>query len=383
MAEGWPEGSYGWESNLPERRDPAGAPIPIHKPGTPEYEHVVNTMADRIVNSYVASARNKMNEIEGERFYTHEAHGAATALAGGMNPDEGAGRVLRMTGNRPLRPYEAGEASSLYSGPTTAMHRHAAGEWQNAVSGPGHQERLQRAAGVLARLSPQTGWDKNVTQANAAYQMDPEGKTMQMVRANATGQGPRRAVIDASGATSALNDQTSDNIARAVDIAHGRAPVGEHVKTGPKERVKIGSFYENIVHPDTSPYTTVDFRHHDVAYGQLLDTGGAPRSNTAKVRSNMKNVSRYRMIEEATSRATDRINREHADLRMQPEPLLPHQIQAAVWWGDKRDVDRKFAEYPGAKRSEGSSNLYMVPRADDPSKMRRLGRSDLGRPIGQ
>ena len=39
-----------------------------------------------------------------------------------------------------------------------------------------------------------------------------------------------------------LNSQPSENIAKAVDIAHGRVPVDKHVVSEGSRRVKIGSF---------------------------------------------------------------------------------------------------------------------------------------------
>lgn len=358
----WPEGSVGEAAQAPPKTDPSPGPIPIHKKGTPEYESHVNQMADNIVHSYVASAQNPDVSKEGERFYSDDAFGAAHALSRGVDPDSRIGRLYR---RRPVGARTNGYADVH---PDLNVQRHM----------PERMHGIRQAAGVLARLSPQTGWEKNVTQAHEAYQMDPDGPTMQNIRAHATGE-----VANRNRVPGALNDQPSKDIVKAVDMAHGRAPVEQYVTHEGSKRYKIGSFYENITSPSTSPYTTVDFRHHDIATGQLLDTSGEPRSNTARARAGLATRGRYDMFEEATNRAADRINQDYPHLRQQNEPLKPHQIQAVAWWGDKLDVDRRFAEYPGAKRANGEANLYMVPRTDDPSKMRRLARSDLGKPIGQ
>lgn len=357
----WPAGSIGEAAQAAPKHDPAGAPIPIHKPGTPEYEKTVNDMADRIVHSYVASAWSPAVSREGERFYSDDAFGAAHAISRGVDPDSRLGRLYR---RRPIGAKTNG-AADVHPDENVARHL------------PDRLPGIHRAAGVLARLSPQTGWEKNVSQAYSAYQTDPDGPTMQNVRAHASGQRASRDRIPGP-----LNDQPSVNVVKAVDLAHGRGEVEDYVNHEGSKRVKVGSFYENIIHPSTSPHTTVDFRHHDIAYGQLLDTNGEPKSATARVRGSMQSTGRYRMVEEATNRATDRINADHAGLRLQNEPLKPHQVQAIAWWGDKLDVDRRFAEYPGARRAVGDANLYVMPDSRN-GKSRRIGRSDLGKPIGQ
>lgn len=327
-------------------------PIAIHKPGTPEYESSVNEMADNIVNSYTASAQDRSNSIAGERFYSHDAFGAAQAISRGIDPDSRVGQLYR---REPVGAKTNGEAQ-VHPDENVARHM------------PEQLPGIHRAAGVLARLSPQTGWEKNIRQAHQAYQMDPEGATMKNLRAHVAGEVPNRDRIPGD-----LNDQPSANVVKAVDLAHGRGEVGDYVRHEGNNVVKIGSFYNNIIHPSTSERTTVDFRHHDIAKGELADTS-VDRGLSAR--------GRYSMFEEATNRATDRLNREYPDLREQAEPLKPHQVQAVAWWGDKRDVDDRMAEYPGAKKSVSDANLYRIPN-ENGRGTRRLSRSDLGKPIGQ
>jgi hypothetical protein len=69
-----------------------------------------------------------------------------------------------------------------------------------------------------------------------------------------------------------LNRQPSRAIIHAHAIAMGKEATEEAIPTGDR-RIKVGSFYENIAEPDTSPHTTVDFRAHDIAAGRLLSTG--------------------------------------------------------------------------------------------------------------
>lgn len=348
----WGEDTLGAESQEAprDRNHPA---IKIEKPGTPAYEHAVNTMADRITKSYVASAQDPHTSLRGERFYSDEAFGAAHAISQGVDPDSQLGRLYR---RRPL---------GAKGNPDENVAKFA----------PEQLPGIHRAAGVIARLSPQNPWEKNVTQAWEAHQVDPDGPMMQHVRSQVAGKTARQTIKDEHGNTMSLNSQPSDNIMKAVDMAHGRAPVEKYVQHEGSKRVKIGSFYENIIHPSTSEHTTVDFRHHDIAYGQLLDT-----SDTA--RAKLGSTGRYRMVEEATKRATDRVNAERPGDRFQDAPLKPHQVQAVSWWGDKHDTDRRMATYPNARKITPNSNLYMIP-GENGEGSRRLGRGDLGKPLGQ
>jgi urease beta subunit len=346
----WGEDTHGAASQEdPRRNHPA---IKIEKPGTPEYEHSVNTMADRITQSYVASAQDRKTSIQGERFYDHDAFGAAHAIANGIDPDSQHGRLYR-------RPPVGAKGNPIEN---------------VARFSPEQLPAIHRAAGVIARLSPQNPWEKNVHQAWEAHQIDPDGPAMQNVRSQIAGKSARQRVTNEHGEALGLNSQPSENIAKAVDIAHGRVPVEKHVVSEGSRRVKIGSFYNNIIDPDSHD-TTVDFRHHDIAYGKLLDTGDAARNK-------LGSTGRYRMVEDATTRATNRINSEHSDLRVRKEPLTEKEVQAVSWWGDKHDTDRRFAERPEARQLAPGSNLYMVPN-ESGTGSRKLGRGDLGKPLGQ
>lgn len=341
----------GEDAHASAGKPPPPKPVPIHKPGTPEYESAVNGMAQNIVHSYVASTQDRSNSIAGERFYSHDAFGAAQAIAGGRDPNGRVGKLLR---REPIGAKTNG-AAQVHPDENVARHQ------------PEKLPGIHRAAGVLARLSPQTGWEMNIRQAHEAYQMDPEGPTMQNVRETAGGKTARKRI------PGELNNQPSTNVIKAVDLAHGRGEVGDYVRHEGKNVVKIGSFYHNITHPSTSERTTVDFRHHDIARGQLADTS---------VDRGLSSRGRYDMYEEATNRATAHLNEHYPDLREQAEPLKPHQVQAVAWWGDKNDVNQRMAEYPGAQQSVSDANLYRVP-AESGRGTRRLSRSDLGKPIGQ
>jgi hypothetical protein len=350
-SEEWGEGSVGDAAQAAPKVAPKA--IPIHKPGTPEYESAVNGMADNIVSSYVASVQDRSNSLLGEKFYSHDAHGAAHAISRGRDPDSPVGKLYRRA---PL-------------GAKTAGYEQVHPDLNVAKHSPEQLPGIHRAAGVLARLSPQTGWGMNIRQAHQAYQMDPDGPTMQNLRAHAAGETKFRDPIPGD-----LNNHPTVNVIKAVDLAHGRGEVGDYVRHEGKNVVKIGSFYNNIVNPSTSERTTVDFRHHDIARGQLQDTSD-DRGLSAR--------GRYSMYEEATNRATARINADYPDMREQAEPLRPHQIQAVAWWGDKRDVDARMADYPGATRSiDSKTNIFRIPNENGRGS-RSLSRSDLGKPIGQ
>lgn len=342
--------------------DVAFKPIDVHEPGTPEYEHSVNSMRDHIVQTYLAATPDEHRA--GERFYSHDAHGAARALALGVDPSGSVGRLMRDT-DRP------GE------------HGHSAASPRPDIMG----ERVHRAAGVLARLSPQTEWETNVRQAHETFHMDDNAtQALHNLRTDARdparptkkqgkvvpGQFDRYEVRNDAGDKMDLNKQPSRDILRAHDIATGRAQPEDYVPMDPVHRVKIGSFAHNIEHPDSSPHTTVDFRAHDVATGQLLSTStDRGLSGNAKSVGRTKDARRYDMIEEAHNRAADFINENHADRRQQRGPLQPKQVQAVTWWADKNYQDEQM----GGVMQGG----HLHAGADGGV----LRRPDLGRPVGQ
>lgn len=313
------------------------SPVPVSPEGSPEYENTVNSMADRIVKTYLAATeRGDINSRLGERFYSRDAHGAARALAAGWNPDEGAGKALRSLAS----PGERGEPE----GPTMPVNT-------NTPYRQEFEHRVRRAAGVMARLSPQTDWDLNVKQAHEIFQGLPDETVSNLMHDKRdtsqpvdkkTGKHPRVTVMGGNGEVSSLNRQPSHAILHARAIARGEIEPEDDIATDEAHRVKIGSFYHNIVNPDTSPHTTIDFRAHDIATGEMHATGMNRHISRTALRPGSKGheqKQRYTMLEEAHRRATSIINDKHADRRLQKQPLQPKQVQAVTWWGEKHHED--------------------------------------------
>ena len=244
--------------DLGEEQHPVPVAHDLGQPGSKD-DATINRMAGRIVQTY-AAATPRAHHL-GETFYGHDAFGAADAIARGHDPN---GRVGRLFRRAPVGAQGTPEAN-------VAAHMP-----------PEHQEALHRSAGVIARLSPQTEWETNVRQAHEAFQMaGGQHQTAEYnlrndvrdtsAKPNAKGEQPRMQVRTDAGDKMDLNKQPSGTIRAAVDIARGTAPPEQYVANG-DARVKIGSFHNNVEHPETSPHTTVDFRAHDIATGHLLST---------------------------------------------------------------------------------------------------------------
>ena len=348
--------------------DAAFKPVPVHEQGTPEYEHSVNSMRDNIVHTYLAATPAE-HEL-GERFYTRDAHGAARSIAFGVDPSSGMGRVARSMPHHSEMATDAAKAEGI---------GHSAAN--PCPENPYAAERVHRAAGVLARLSPQTEWETNVRQAHETFHMDRDATQAlgnlrsnardTTAKPNAKGEHPRVQVRNDAGQKMDLNKQPTDTILKAHAIATGSARPEDYVAMDPTHRVKIGSFAHNIEHPDTSPHTTVDFRAHDIATGQLLSTStGRGLSRTGK-NTRGPEGKRYDMLEEAHNRAAAVINEHHADRRQQSAPLQAKQVQGVTWWADKNFQDERMGGVMGGGHLHAGENGGT------------LRRPDLGKPVGQ
>jgi hypothetical protein len=353
---------------------------PLDVPSQPKaYNAQVNEMAGRIQQTYEAAGPQE--HVLGENFYNREAHGAARAIAADIHPDSPTGKLVRSMPRHSELP-ERGPVSPRAAAP------------------PEFEGKLDRAAGTIARLSPQTDWGQNVTGAWEAHHMpenalenlitnkrDPsKPRTKKMVD---KGEYARADVVDDAGKKMMLNNQPSQQAIHAVEIARGHAPVEKYVSGVSEEtesqRNKIGSFYQNVRHPETSPHVTVDFRAHDIAAGRLLATGenrgiskhaklGSTRTDTAAYGEKQ----RYNMFEEAHKRATDLINNKRRTeaptlvpgIGQRPD-IQPKQVQAVTWWADKHAQDTAM----GGTKVGTAGNLHVGPGKKD--------RGQLGKPVGQ
>src|SRR5260221_8725408 len=128
---------------------PLGAFRPVQISTGRARDHAVRSMAHRVVQTYLAASPDERRQ--GERFYSREAHGAARSIAAGHDPDSPTGRFLRTMPSPGERQSEwrSGETEPLPETPERKTFEHKVGQ----------------AAGAIARLSPQTDWDRNVRQA--------------------------------------------------------------------------------------------------------------------------------------------------------------------------------------------------------------------------
>lgn len=380
--------------------------VPVSLPSSPEeHEALVGRMAGRIVQSHLAAT--PMERMQGERFYSHDAHGAARSMAMGDDPNGGVGQVNRMMGkgntvedNRITPgPMMRGETSSLTSGPTSHIHQAAAEDWQRRGSGAEYEHRVHQAAGVLARTSPQTEWGLNIRQAHEAWNMHTDNPKMlsrladddrdydrpvtkgrgknkvQQLDAQGNPQFKRIPVVsDSTGERMALNARPTNDILNSSRMAQGE-PTENYVATDDAHRVKIGSFQRNIEDPYGSPDTTVDFRAHDIGVGKPYRTNrDRGLSQVPGSKSRGVDGKRYDIFQEAHDRATSYLNAHHPEARIQSAPLQSKQVQGTTWWADKNTQD---VELGGEEGVAAGGHLH------NGANGKHMTRDDLPKPIGQ
>lgn len=172
-------------------------------------------------------------------------------------------------------------------------------------------DNVERAAGVIAALSPRLAWRKNVEYAELAY----------YCHATNPFTDPESDVARAwfAGSIPTLNT----NALKAYRILLGEAP--EDVLRGPK----VTAFYWTIVNP-TDPRAVVVDRHAvDIAYGQVMDDDTRNKALSGK---------RYGQVASLYQRAAEIISKELGEL------WTPAQVQATTWTFWRRE---RAAAYHG------------------------------------
>jgi hypothetical protein len=142
---------------------------------------------------------------------------------------------------------------------------------------------VQRGAGIVAALSPQMSWERNI---NMAHELVRHGTA----------------------------SHTEDNLKKALKIHEGADPrevLGGH---------KVRSFYENIVDPSNPNPVTIDRHAHDIAVGDPFKGSGGGTRNTAPVDLGLSSMGRYKHFEHAYRHAAGELGVE-----------LPHKVQAVTW----------------------------------------------------
>lgn len=153
------------------------------------------------------------------------------------------------------------------------------------------EEELSKAVAVIAVLSPQVHWDRNVEMARNAYAI---------AREDADGRSRYRASWPGLKA----------NFDKAIRILDGEKP--EDVVSGPK----VTAFYRAILDPNDPRGIVIDRHAFDVAVGRVMDD---------KVRGVvLGRVGAYESFVRAYERATK-------ELQHSWPGITPAEVQAVTW----------------------------------------------------
>jgi len=142
---------------------------------------------------------------------------------------------------------------------------------------------VEKGAGVIAALSPQMGWGRNIDMAKELFQ---------------------------HGTAS----HTEDNLNKALRIHAGENPrdvLGGH---------KVRSFYENIVNPENPDPVTIDRHAHDLALGLPFKGSGGGTQGEAGTNPGLGAVGRYNHFVHAYKNASKELGID-----------IPNRLQAVTW----------------------------------------------------
>ena len=159
----------------------------------------------------------------------------------------------------------------------------------------------ERAAAVIAVLSPQLPWRKNVEVARAAYEARAAGATVDEITAAAK--------------------CLKKNARKAAELLWGAAPDG--VVSGPKVR----SFWHCIAHPESPQAVCIDRHAFDVAVGYVCSAFERDKQLARK--------GEYAEVADAYLRAA-------RTLREQGEDVTAAEVQAVTWTVWRRRYAQAF-----------------------------------------
>jgi hypothetical protein len=290
---------------------------------------------NRIVSTYLASSPEQQRS--GRTWYK-KSHRAAVTVAKGEDPGIGT--------------YTPAMKRGVYRPPGLT------------------DEKIDRAAGTIARLSPSMpagmNWEHN---AQAAYEV---GKLTDPQVSAISHSGDRARYVPGN---SSLHHAGEHAIVHAHAIATGQTTpeadlnqkAGSH---GPiDDRKKAGSFYRNIKDPLHSTEVTVDARAVGIAAGHRVGF-----KDVAEQAGSMSGQ-RYKDYEHAYQDATDIVNA-HLDQAGKTAKLAPHMVQATTWLTDKADLEKKMGTDNGGLAR--GSHLHVKNAAGEP-----LSHRDFLTPAGQ
>lgn len=189
-------------------------------------------------------------------------------------------------------------------------------------NGDGWEDRVQRAAGVIAALSPRLAWRKNVEYAKLAYLIynqvkspyGPSDKAQRVFSDHGTAEAYFAGMIPTLNA----------NARKAFRILNGEAP--EDVLGGPKVR----AFYFTIVNPSDPRGVVVDRHAIDITFGQVLSDQSRGLALGRK--------GAYEAVSELYRRAAKIVSAELGEI------WTPAQVQATTWTYWRRE---RAAAYHG------------------------------------
>lgn len=154
----------------------------------------------------------------------------------------------------------------------------------------------EKGAGIIAALSPQTGWDLNLAQAYELSSGRIAPEQFEKLRAG------DRSVLEGTK----LKRQPTGRILKAHAIHSGQQTTREAI-TGPK----TSNFARNIADPSDPHAVTIDFHAHDIAVGRPLPTA---------VRRGLDSPARYNYFADIYREARDMVGAPTA-----------HEVQATPW----------------------------------------------------
>jgi hypothetical protein len=140
---------------------------------------------------------------------------------------------------------------------------------------------VEKGAGIIAALSPQTGWGRNLMLATS------------MVK---TG----------------VAKHTEDNVVKAQRILAGEHPLD--VLGGPK----VTNFYKNIANPSDPEPITIDRHAHDIPMG--IPFRGKKKSTEPSPNLGLDTKGRYKHFQDSYRTAAGELGIE-----------IPHKVQATTW----------------------------------------------------
>lgn len=204
--------------------------------------------------------------------------------------------VLRIF--RAATPDEIADGREWYRRARLLAEELAAAEWQRGNVPGDERGDVDRAAAVIAVLSPRQSWDRNVTLARQAY--------TQAIYRRTSPESTRATIVEYLPTLGRQREQVARLLVDRDDP--------DDVVRGPKVR----AFWHTIAHPDDPRAVVVDRHAIDVACGAVLDD--ARRGKLVGRKGG------YDTLAACYVRAAKQLNSEGTE-----PPITPAEVQAVTW----------------------------------------------------